>query len=125
MNYLEAFLKKYAPPQTALEIAHEFLQDALSDWENHPIADIKRTAREAGISARTIERAATHWSIVKRPHRTWALKRPDLAKLEALYEDAIMPTRYLPLFISKKQLPLFVPAEQWPKAWGERKLAKG
>ena len=61
--------------------AEEFLESELRDLNEHPVADVRKVAKEAGFSWRTIQRAATALHVIR--HRgtfggrmIWRLPRP-------------------------------------------------
>jgi hypothetical protein len=90
-------------------VARKFLEEALGNWREHPIAEIQLAARGAGIHPRTLRRAAARLHVVTRPGRTWALPKPDLAFIQAWYDGYPIPDKFLPLFFTDWQLRLFKP----------------
>jgi hypothetical protein len=112
MNYLKDFLKKYqlqGQPPEAIQVAREFLEKALGNWREHPIAEIRQAAHAAGIAQRTLERAAARLHVMTGPGQTWALPKPDLAFIQAWYDGYPLPDKFLPLFFTDGQLRLFKP----------------
>lgn len=65
--------------------AEEFLESELRDLAEHPVTDVRKVAKEAGFSWRTIQRAATALHVIR--HRgtfggrmIWRLPRPGKAE---------------------------------------------